>query len=48
MRVFMATIKEWAKAKKEKWYDLRNEDTVNTAEKIVEALDEDDVAFRFV
>ena len=40
MRYIFALLKAWAKAKKDGWFDLRSEDTVNFAESVAEQLDD--------
>jgi hypothetical protein len=41
MGLIVQQLRAWAKAKKEKNFDLRNEQTVTVAEKIVDTFDED-------
>ena len=41
MRLMVAQLREWAKVKKGGNFDLRNEQTVTIAEKIVDTFDED-------
>jgi hypothetical protein len=47
-RLFLPTIKKWARAYEENRYDLRNEDTVKTCKKMIDALGEEDLYLRFI